>query len=188
MSDYASTSSRPASPVADLPAIPNTTRPYRFTWDSVNKRPGPGSVSESTEGRGGDYIGVTLGPYGEVHTPLTANVALAGAGPAVGLGADWTSSVHGFHGALQCTLPLYLPHAAARLRTAHARVQRSRPCSTTRTNAPRRPRPTLRCPPSRRQTFRGCAARTLTRTSSRSLPDGNASRSTRSRGGKACHG
>lgn len=100
MSDYASSSSRPVSPIDDLPALPNTTpRPYRFTWDAPHKK-GPASVSDTTDGRG-DFLGAgaMVGPYGEVHTPSSANLALAGMQALGGAGADWTSSVHGFHGA-----------------------------------------------------------------------------------------
>lgn len=87
----ASSSTRPGSPIGELPTIPSA-RPFRFTWDAANRKPGPGSVSEATEGPG-DY-----------HTPFTAptgydvyNTSVQ----ALGLGAfppDWSSSTHGFHG------------------------------------------------------------------------------------------
>ncbi len=96
MSDYASTSSRPASPVADLPNI-TTARPYRFTWDAANRRPGPGSISETTEGRG-DYFGQTAS-Y-ELHTSSATSLPL-GAVP-----SDWSSSIHGFHGMFTMDIPL----------------------------------------------------------------------------------
>ena len=90
MSDSASTSSRPASPVGELPQVPNTARPYRFTWDAAQKKSGPGSISETTEGRG-DYFGGQPSMY-DAFAGSTANLPL-GAFP-----ADWSSSIHGFHG------------------------------------------------------------------------------------------
>lgn len=60
-------------------------------------------MSETTEGRG-DYLGMStmVGPYGEVLTPSGGNLAFAGIPGLGGMGADWSSSVHGFHGARWC--------------------------------------------------------------------------------------
>ena len=85
--DYASTSSRPVSPVGELPNIP-TARPYRFTWDTGARRPGPGSVSETTEGRG-DYYGQST----SFDLPSVSGLPLGAVPP------YWSSAVHGFHGA-----------------------------------------------------------------------------------------
>ena len=91
MSDRASSSTRPASPVGELPNIPSA-RPFRFAWDAANRKPGPPSVSETTEGPG-DY-----------HTPMTAPTAFEMPNTSVqslSLGAlpsEWSSSRHGFHG------------------------------------------------------------------------------------------
>ncbi|KAI0341623.1 Vps54-domain-containing protein [Trametopsis cervina] len=87
MSDYASTTSRPASPVGELPQVANAARPYRFTWDAAQKRSGPGSVSETTEGRG-DYFG---GQNSYDGLAVTANIPLGSFPP------EWSSSLHGFH-------------------------------------------------------------------------------------------
>ncbi|KAI0086385.1 Vps54-like protein-domain-containing protein [Irpex rosettiformis] len=88
MSDYASTSSRPASPVGDLPQVLNAARPYRFTWDVAQKKPGPGSISETTEGRDDYFAGQAS--Y-DVLAGSTANLPLGSFLP------EWSSSVHGFH-------------------------------------------------------------------------------------------
>lgn len=90
MSDYASTSSRPGSPVGELPNIRSSARAFRFNYESGRK--GPGSVSETTEGRGGDYFA-----SGNTHADLlnTSETSLAvGALP-----SEWSSARHGFHGA-----------------------------------------------------------------------------------------
>lgn len=88
MSDYTSNPSRPGSPVGDLPEIPNA-RPYRFTWDA-SRRKGPGSVSETTEGRG-DYFGAA--PKLDLLGTSSNSLALGA------LPSEWSSSKHGFHGA-----------------------------------------------------------------------------------------
>ncbi|KAI0705950.1 Vps54-like protein-domain-containing protein [Cytidiella melzeri] len=88
MSDYASTSSRPTSPVGELPQVAKPTRPYRFTWDAAQRKSGPGSVSDTTEGRGDYFAG--QGPYdvlsGGPATPQPGSYP-----------PEWSSSVHGFH-------------------------------------------------------------------------------------------
>ncbi|TFK92261.1 Vps54-domain-containing protein [Polyporus arcularius HHB13444] len=84
MSDYASSPSRPASPVGELPSF-TASRSYRFNWD--NKRPGPGSVSETTEGRA-DYFA------GNVPYDVYNNASLTSLGT---LPAEWSSSRHGFN-------------------------------------------------------------------------------------------
>ncbi|KAI0723740.1 Vps54-domain-containing protein [Cerioporus squamosus] len=86
MSDYASTPSRPASPVGELPSF-TASRSYRFNWD--DRRPGPGSISETTEGRG-DYLANTA-PYDVFNNASLTSLALAT------LPAEWSSSKHGFN-------------------------------------------------------------------------------------------
>ncbi|KAF7970219.1 hypothetical protein HWV62_24748 [Athelia sp. TMB] len=84
MSDYTSNSpSRPGSPVGNLPEIPST-RPYRFQFDPTRR--GPASVSETTEGRGGDYFGVS--PRVDIFGASSA---------ALEVPSEWSSSRHGFH-------------------------------------------------------------------------------------------
>lgn len=91
MSDYASSSSRPASPVGELPQLANSARPYRFTWDAAQRKPGPRSVvSETTEGRGDYFAGQTS------YDPITASGSTSNL---ASLPPQWSSSVHGFHGA-----------------------------------------------------------------------------------------
>ncbi|KAI1791647.1 Vps54-domain-containing protein [Ganoderma leucocontextum] len=85
MSDYASTPSRTASPVGDLPSFA-ASRSYRFNYDQ--RRPGPGSVSETTEGRG-DYLGAGA-PY-DVYGNGSLS-SLQGTLP-----PEWSSSKHGFN-------------------------------------------------------------------------------------------
>ncbi|KAI0950065.1 hypothetical protein AcV7_008644 [Taiwanofungus camphoratus] len=89
MSDQTSTPSRPATPVGDLPNFA-PARPFRFTWDPASRKPGPGSVSETTEGRG-DYFAANAVPYS-----LYGNASLT----SLQLGAlptEWSSAKHGFH-------------------------------------------------------------------------------------------
>ncbi|KXN92270.1 Vacuolar protein sorting-associated protein 54 [Leucoagaricus sp. SymC.cos] len=93
MSESSSTPSRPTTPAnATATQIP-TARPYRFTWDASSRRPGPESVSGTTEGRGGDYFNqptLTPFPLGALNTSTTT----------LALGAlpnEWSSSKHGFH-------------------------------------------------------------------------------------------
>ncbi|KAI0820203.1 Vps54-like protein-domain-containing protein [Trametes gibbosa] len=90
MSDYASTPSRPASPVGELPSF-SAARPnaYRFNWDPATRRPGPESVSGTTEGRG-DYFAnnAQYDIYGNVSF---ANLALGT------LPTEWSSTKLGFN-------------------------------------------------------------------------------------------
>src|ERR1700733_2267460 len=88
MSDHSSSPSRAASVVDLSPGI-QTARPYRFTWDPSTRMPGPGSVSEATEGKG-DYIESRLRP-----DALNANLTTLAPGA---LPAEWSSTKHGFHG------------------------------------------------------------------------------------------
>lgn len=92
MSDYTSSPSRPASPVGALPDLP-TARPfaYRFNWDPTSRRPGPGSVSETTEGRG-DHFSTT--PKVDIYgaSSSTASLQLST------VPSQWSSAKHGFHG------------------------------------------------------------------------------------------
>ncbi|OSX65343.1 hypothetical protein POSPLADRAFT_1133849 [Postia placenta MAD-698-R-SB12] len=88
MSDDASVPSRPASPVAELPNFSHV-RPYRFTWDPSTRKPGPASVSGTTEGRG-DYFG-DASPY-ELYNHSSLSSLPLGALP-----PDWSSARHGFH-------------------------------------------------------------------------------------------
>lgn len=89
MSDYTSNPSRPGSPIAPLPDI-MTARPaaYRFNWDPASRKPGPGSVSETTEGRA-DYFSAT--PKVEIYGASTTNLLQD-------VTNEWSSSRHGFHG------------------------------------------------------------------------------------------
>jgi vacuolar protein sorting-associated protein 54 len=91
MSEDTSTPSRAASPVGNLPDIPSSARPFRFTWDPSSRRKGPASVSETTEGRGGDYFGVSprMDLFGDSSTALAQGA----------LPMEWSSTKHGFHGA-----------------------------------------------------------------------------------------
>ncbi|THH12041.1 hypothetical protein EW146_g7840 [Bondarzewia mesenterica] len=88
MSDYTSNPSRPASPVGPLPEITTARPAYRFNWDPSSRRPGPGSVSETTEGRG-DYFNAT--PRVDIYGTSSTSV-LEDAVP-----SEWSSSKHGFH-------------------------------------------------------------------------------------------
>ncbi|KAH9928538.1 Vps54-like protein-domain-containing protein [Epithele typhae] len=85
MSDYASTPSRPGSPVGELPTF-TASRSYRFNYES--RRPGPGSVSETTEGRGGDYLGASA-PYDLFHNASATSLG--------SLPPEWSSTRHGFN-------------------------------------------------------------------------------------------
>ncbi|TFY63612.1 hypothetical protein EVG20_g6246 [Dentipellis fragilis] len=90
MSDYTSEHSRPASPVGPLPDIANAhgKAAYRFNWDS--RRPGPGSVSETTEGRG-DYFSVT--PRVDIYGASASSTNLA----LDAVPSQWSSAKNGFH-------------------------------------------------------------------------------------------
>ncbi|KAI8982849.1 Vps54-domain-containing protein [Trametes punicea] len=90
MSDYASTPSRPASPVEELPSF-TASRPaaYRFNWDSATRKPGPGSISETTEGKGDYFAGHA--PYDVADNGSVASLALGALPP------EWSSSKHGFN-------------------------------------------------------------------------------------------
>ncbi|KAG1754389.1 Vps54-like protein-domain-containing protein [Suillus lakei] len=92
MSDYASSPSRPATPATPVPAlpeIPQVARPFRLNWDTSSRVRGPGSVSETTEGRGGDYFAT---PFRlELPNLSTANIALGA------LPQEWSSSTQGFN-------------------------------------------------------------------------------------------
>ncbi|KAF8809089.1 Vps54-domain-containing protein [Phlegmacium glaucopus] len=83
MSDVSSVASRPQSPVP----VPQS-RPYRFTWDPASRRPGPESVSGTTEGRGADDFG---GPHPTLGLFNSSSLALAS------LPTEWSSSRTGFH-------------------------------------------------------------------------------------------
>lgn len=87
-SESSPSSSRPETPLAASPE-PQTARPYRFNWDPATRRPGPESVSGTTEGRG-DYF------YAQPRVDFLDN---ASSTLAVGaLPSEWSSSRHGFHG------------------------------------------------------------------------------------------
>lgn len=86
MSDHASSPSRPATPV---PEIPQVARPFRLNWDTSSRVRGPGSVSETTEGRGGDYFAT---PFRlELPNLSTTNIALGA------LPQEWSSTTQGFN-------------------------------------------------------------------------------------------
>ncbi|PFH54158.1 hypothetical protein AMATHDRAFT_135672 [Amanita thiersii Skay4041] len=87
-------SSPPASPPVPPSALPDqlpTARPFRFTWDPSSRRPGPASVSGTTEGRGGDYITAKQPRLGFLESSSTTALA-SGALP-----VEWSSSRHGFN-------------------------------------------------------------------------------------------
>lgn len=91
MSDQQSeaSTSRPGSPIPPLPEFSNA-RPYRFAWDAATRRPGPASVSGTSEGRG-DYF---------AYRPALGNFNFSSASLAVGaIPSDWSSAKHGFNGA-----------------------------------------------------------------------------------------
>ena len=88
MSDVSSVPSRPQSPVVAPNDHLPPPRPYRFTWDPASRRPGPESVSGTTEGRGGDDFGNPHPPLG-----LYANHLAPASLP-----TEWSSSRTGFHG------------------------------------------------------------------------------------------
>ncbi|KAF9036624.1 vacuolar protein sorting-associated protein 54 [Panaeolus papilionaceus] len=91
MSDTSSLApSRPHTPVGQTPLALPTARPYRFTWDPSSRRPGPESVSGTTEGRGGDDFAATPHPFGFLNHS-TASLALGSIPP------EWSSSRTGFH-------------------------------------------------------------------------------------------
>ncbi|PPQ65310.1 hypothetical protein CVT24_011437 [Panaeolus cyanescens] len=91
MSDASSVApSRPHTPVGQQPLALPTARPYRFTWDPSSRRPGPESVSGTTEGRGGDDFAATPHPFGFLNNS-TASLALGSIPP------EWSSSRTGFH-------------------------------------------------------------------------------------------
>ncbi|KAF8590066.1 Vps54-domain-containing protein [Ramaria rubella] len=81
-------SSRTGSPIYDH-IEPLSIRPpvYRFNWDPSLRRPGPGSVSETTDNRGDVYES----PNAELFR--LSNVSSLG----VALPHDWSSSKHGFN-------------------------------------------------------------------------------------------
>jgi vacuolar protein sorting-associated protein 54 len=87
-----SESGESSSIVAPETPLPDTARPFRFTWDpSAARRPGPESVSGTTTGGREDYFATRLG-----ELPFNASGATLALGA---LPADWSSSKHGFHGA-----------------------------------------------------------------------------------------
>ncbi|KAG2077938.1 Vps54-domain-containing protein [Suillus decipiens] len=89
MSDYASSPSRPATPVPALPETPQVAHPFRLNWDTSSRVRGPGSVSETTEGRGGDYFATSFRL--ELPNLSTANISLGA------LPQGWSSSTQGFN-------------------------------------------------------------------------------------------
>ncbi|KAF9014055.1 Vps54-like protein-domain-containing protein [Cyathus striatus] len=98
MSDTTSVPSRQGSPAPSaLPDLP-TARPYRFTWDPASRRPGPESVSGTTEGRG-DYFGHAPA-LGFLNTSSNATLALGA------LPSEWSSAKHGFHGTFLFYCPI----------------------------------------------------------------------------------
>ncbi|KDQ60899.1 hypothetical protein JAAARDRAFT_709192 [Jaapia argillacea MUCL 33604] len=91
MSESSFTPSRTGSPIQPPPEPQPAPQPFRFNWDSGTRK-GPGSVSETTEGRGGDYFasGATVRLDGLLNASTTS-LALGALPP------DWSSSKHGFH-------------------------------------------------------------------------------------------
>lgn len=120
MSDYTSSSSRPASPVA-TPPDPPTARPhaYRFNWDTAAHLPGPASVSETTDARGGYFSSTPkVDIYGASSSSQVATVP-----------SQWSSAKHGFHA---ISTVVNNPHKKSAPPKAHAAVP-----STPRVELPR---------------------------------------------------
>ncbi|KAF8263057.1 Vps54-like protein-domain-containing protein [Lactarius quietus] len=113
MSDYTSSPSRPASPIGPLPDPP-TARPstYRFNWDPASRRPGPASVSETTEGRGDHF---TTTPKVDIYgaTSSSANFQPNA------LPSQWSSTTQGFHA---ISTVVNNPHKKSAPPKAHASV------------------------------------------------------------------
>ncbi|KAI0313659.1 Vps54-like protein-domain-containing protein [Amylostereum chailletii] len=114
MSDYTSNPSRPGSPVGSLRDVPTTRQAYRFNWDSSTRRPGPRSVSETTEGRG-DYFSTTpkVEIYGAAGSASSTHLALNT------VPAEWSSAKHGFHA---ISTVVNNPHKKSAPPKAHAAV------------------------------------------------------------------
>ncbi|KIL00921.1 hypothetical protein PAXRUDRAFT_29438 [Paxillus rubicundulus Ve08.2h10] len=90
MSDYSSTPSRPGSPVGPLPDLSQSApRPFRFNWDASSRPKGPGSISETTEGHGGDYFAAA--PRIDIPNASSFNLSLGA------LPQEWSSSTQGFN-------------------------------------------------------------------------------------------
>ena len=88
MSDYTSSSSRPASPDDPLPELLPSA--YRFNWDPSSRRPGPASISETMEGRGDHF---TMTPSVDIYGAILSIASLQlGTVP-----SQWSSALHGFH-------------------------------------------------------------------------------------------
>ncbi|TDL25021.1 Vps54-domain-containing protein [Rickenella mellea] len=108
MSDQTSTPSRPGSPVAPLPDI-GPSKPYRFTWDN-NRRPGPASVSGTSEGHG-DYFPSHIRP--ELFNVSTTSLGMGA------LPSQWSSATQGFNA---ISTVLNHPHKRSAPPKAHATV------------------------------------------------------------------
>lgn len=89
MSDTSTSPSRVGTPVSVVGDEIHTARPYRFTWDPSTRKPGPESVSGTTEGRG-DYFHTHLPPLGFLN--ISTTTLAVGALP-----EEWSSTRHGFH-------------------------------------------------------------------------------------------
>ncbi|KIJ10486.1 hypothetical protein PAXINDRAFT_86004 [Paxillus involutus ATCC 200175] len=90
MSEYSSSPSRPGSPVGPLPDLSQSApRPFRFNWDAPSRLRGPGSISETTEGHGGDYFAVA--PRVDIPNASSFNLPLGA------LPQEWSSSTQGFN-------------------------------------------------------------------------------------------
>ncbi|KAI0064444.1 Vps54-domain-containing protein [Artomyces pyxidatus] len=112
MSDYTSSPSRPASPVGPLPEITTARPAYRFNWDPAARRPGPGSVSETTEGRG-DYFNAT--PRVDIYGASASSSTLVHSA----VPSQWSSAKHGFHA---ISTVVNNPHKKSAPPKAHAAV------------------------------------------------------------------
>ncbi|KAF9227828.1 Vps54-domain-containing protein [Gyrodon lividus] len=90
MSEYSSSPSRPGSPVGPLRDLSQSAaRPFRFNWDASSRLKGPGSISETTEGRGGDYFAAA--PRLDILNASSINLPLGA------LPLEWSSSTQGFN-------------------------------------------------------------------------------------------
>ena len=138
MSDVSSVPSRVASPVSLTPDQLPTARPYRFTWDPASRRPGPESVSGTTEGKGGDDFAAAPHPLGFLNHSTTS-LALGS------LPTDWSSSRTGFHGSYLC---LYLSRFILTLNYSYIHCSEQSPQTSGSAKSPLSVTPRSTCRPS----------------------------------------
>lgn len=151
--DDESLTSRPQSPVSVVHDQLHTARPYRFTWDPSSRRPGPESVSGTTEGRGGgDYFSAQP-RLGLLNTSSSLTLALGA------LPQEWSSAKHGFHGAQ------HLHFTTQYILSVSYLLQQFLPCSTIHISGRHLQRLTHSSPQLSQQISLASAEKTLTPTS-----------------------